>query len=65
MTITEIEKAITQLSPQDFNHLLGWIEEFEAQQWDAQIERDAATGKLDKIAEQAFKDYQIGKAREL
>ena len=65
MTITEIEQAITQLSPQDFSRLREWFEEFEAQQWDEQIERDAKSGKLDKIAEQALKDYRAGKAREL
>ena len=65
MTITEIEQAITQLSPQEYNRFREWFEEFEAQQWDEQIERDAASGKLDKIAEQALSDYHAGKAREL
>jgi hypothetical protein len=65
MTITELEQAITQLPRQDFTRLLEWIEEFEARQWDEQIERDAKSGKLDKIAEQALNDYRAGKAREL
>ncbi len=65
MTVVEIERAITQLSPQDFTRLREWFEEFEAQQWDEQIERDAKSGKLDKIAEQALNDYRAGKSREL
>ncbi len=65
MTIAEIEQAITQLSPKDFDRLREWFEEFEAQQWDEQIERDAKSGKLDKIAEEALKDYRAGKATEL
>jgi len=65
MSIAEIEKAITQLSHEDFSQLLDWLEEFEADQWDKQIERDAAAGKLDRIVEQAMKDYEAGKAREL
>jgi len=65
MTITELEQAITQLSPQDFSRLREWFEEFEAQQWDEQIERDAKSGKLDKIAEQALNEYRAGKAIEL
>ena len=65
MTITEIEQAITQLSPQDYIRLREWFEEFEAQEWDKQIERDAKSGKLDKIAEQALSEYRAGKAREL
>ena len=65
MTITELEQAITQLSPQDYSRLREWIEEFDAQVWDKQIERDAMSGKLDKIAEEALKDYHAGKAKEL
>ncbi len=65
MSITEIEQAITQLSPQDYSRLREWFEEFDAQEWDKQIERDAMSGKLDKIAEEALKDYRAGKAKEL
>ncbi len=65
MTIIEIEQAITQLSHQDYRRLRAWLEEFEAQQWDEQIERDAKSGKLDKIAEKALNEYRAGKAREL
>jgi hypothetical protein len=65
MTVTEIERAITQLSPQDYSRLRAWFEEFDAQQWDEQIERDAKSGKLDKIAEQALNEYRAGKAKEL
>jgi hypothetical protein len=65
MTVTEIEKAIAQLSPQDYSLLREWIEEFDAQEWDEQFERDAQAGRLDKIVEQALNDYRAGKAREL
>ena len=65
MSITELEKAITELSPQDFTRFREWFEEYEAKLWDEQIERDARSGKLDKIAEQALKDYRAGKSREL
>ena len=65
MSITEIEQAIAQLSPQGFKRLREWFEEFEAQKRDKQFERDAKAGNLDKIAEQALKDYRAGKAKEL
>jgi hypothetical protein len=65
MTVTEIEKAIAQLSLQDYSRLREWIEEFDAQKWDEQIERDAQAGRLDKIVEQALNDYGAGNAREL
>jgi len=65
MTIAELEQAVTQLSEKDFARFREWFEEYEAKLWDEQVERDAKSGKLDKIAEQALKDYRAGKAREL
>jgi hypothetical protein len=47
------------------SRLRAWFEEFDAQEWDKQIERDATSGKLDKIAEQALQEYRAGKAKEL
>jgi len=65
MTITELEQAVTHLSKQELAHFRAWFEEFDAQEWDEQFERDAATGKLEKIAEKALKEYRAGKAKEL
>ena len=65
MTIVELEQAVTQLSKKDFARFREWFEEYEAKLWDEQIERDARAGKLDKIAEEALKDYRVGKATEL
>ena len=65
MTISEIEQAIRELSPKELSRLRTWFEEFDAQVWDEQIERDARAGKLDKIAEQALQEYRAGKTKEL
>jgi len=64
MSIQELEKAVTQLPPNDFAHFREWFDEFDAQVWDKQFETDAKSGKLDKIAEQALNDYCAGKAKE-
>jgi hypothetical protein len=52
-TIEEIEKAVQQLAPTELARFRAWFEEFEARQVDDAIERDAATGKLDALAEDA------------
>lgn len=65
MTISEIEQAIRELSPKELARFRAWFEEFDAQIWDKQIERDAKSGKLDKIAEKALKEYRAGKSKEL
>jgi hypothetical protein len=64
-TIEEIEKAVSDLPPDDLARFRAWFEEFEAAHFDRKIERDAAAGTLDRLAEQALADFRIGRAREL
>ena len=33
--------------------------------WDAQIEKDTASGKLDALAKEALEEYSAGKATEI
>jgi hypothetical protein len=42
-----------------------WFEQFEAAHFDQAIERDAKTGKLDRLAEEALADFRAGRTREL
>jgi hypothetical protein len=65
MSIHEIEQAITELSPNELARFRQWFEEFDANLWDEQFERDAKSGKLDKLAKQAVADFSAGKAKEL
>lgn len=64
MTIIEIEQAVTQLSDQDLSRFRAWFEDFDAKAWDEQIERDAKSGKLGKVAEKALHEYRAGKTQE-
>jgi len=65
MTIHEIEQAITELPPNELARFRQWFEEFDAQVWDEQFERDAKSGKLDKLADKVKSDFRAGKAKEL
>lgn len=65
MTIQEIEQAIAELSPKELARFREWFEEFDAQVWDEQFELDAKSGKLDRLADKAIKEYRAGKAKEL
>lgn len=64
-TAEEIEKAIEQLPPAEFARFRAWLEEFEANKFDAAIERDANSGKLDALAEEALTAYRAGQTRDL
>ena len=44
-----LEEEIKKLSPEELAQLRDWFLELDAQQWDREIERDAASGKLDKL----------------
>ena len=65
MTIQEIEQAITELSPDELARLREWFDEYFAQVWDEQIERDAASGRLDKLIAEADEEYNAGLSKPL
>ncbi len=65
MQLYEIIENIKKLSAKDLKILLEWIEDYEQKLWDQEFERDVKLGKLDKLAEQAIKDFQAGKCQEL
>jgi len=54
-----------QLSEKELATLRAWFAEFQARQWDGQIERDVAAGKLDWLAEEALAEHAAGKTRRL
>ena len=64
-SLQEIESAILKLPQMDLTALREWFYKFDAKKWDEQFETDAASGKLDKLADQAIKDFKAGKCKEL
>ncbi|MBF0336876.1 MAG: hypothetical protein HQL05_03510 [Nitrospirae bacterium] len=65
VTLKEIEKAITDLSEDDFARLRDWIEELDAEIWDRQFEQDVRSGRLKDISEVAVSDFKRGNYREI
>jgi hypothetical protein len=65
LTIKELEKAVSALPPEELREFRQWFEKFEAALWDQQFEEDAKSGRLDRVAEQAIKDYRKGKFKPL
>ena len=64
-TAEDIEKAVEQLAPHELARFRAWFETFDAQQFDAVIERDARAGKLDTHADEALAAHRAGRSREL
>ena len=63
--VEDIEQQISELSSAEFAELRDWVLERDWVAWDAQIERDARSGKLDKLVSDAKTDFDSGKARKL
>jgi hypothetical protein len=65
MTIEDLEKAVAELPPDQFDRFRAWFDAFDAARFDQKIDRDANAGKLDALADQAVDDFRKGRTREL
>jgi hypothetical protein len=63
-TIEDIEKAVTKLSPKELAEFRAWLDEYLEQAFDEQIERDAESGKLDKLIAKARENQRAGRREE-
>jgi hypothetical protein len=57
-TIQEIEHAVRKLSAGELAAFRLWFAEFDAAVWDRQFNEDVASGRLDKLAEEALQDLR-------
>jgi hypothetical protein len=62
--VEDIEEAVSKLTPEQLARFRAWFEDFEARRFDEKIERDAKSGKLDRLAEDAVRAYRKRLARE-
>jgi hypothetical protein len=51
--VEEIEAAIDRLPPEKYRRILEWFRERDQRLWDEQMDRDAASGKLDFLFDEA------------
>jgi hypothetical protein len=51
MSLLELENKVSQLPQHELRAFQQWFENYLADQWDRQIEQDAASGKLDRLVE--------------
>ena len=64
-TFEQIKSQIEQLPHREYMKLVHWFAERDAEAWDKEIEKDAASGKLDFLVEEALDEKHNGKLREL
>ncbi len=63
MSVQEIEAAIAKFSRDEREQVRAWLDEFEAEVWDRQIEEDAQAGRLDSLLQQTKREYVAGQRK--
>ena len=65
MNLAEIKTAIEQLSFEQRAELAAWFHGWKDDEWDDQMKRDIASGKLDDVLREIEEDIQTGRVREM
>ena len=60
-----LEQTVKQLSSGELAAFRSWFIEFDAAEWDHQIEMDSDTGKLDRLAQGALEEHNTGKTKRI
>lgn len=63
--VEDIKTAIEALPEKDYAQLRHWFTERDWASWDAQIEADSESGKLDFLVTEAHEETKKGTLREL
>lgn len=63
--IEHLQEEVAGLTSAERAAFAEWFEEFQAQEWDKQIEADSLAGRLDALAEKAREDHRAGRTRPL
>jgi hypothetical protein len=65
MSLTEIKGAIEQLSFEERAELAAWFHGWHDDEWDEQMKRDVAAGKLDGVLREVDEDIKAGRLRDM
>jgi len=65
MSLAEIKSAIEQLSFEERAELAAWLHGWKDDEWDEQMKRDIADGKLDAVLREVDEDIKVGRLRDM
>lgn len=63
--VQKLEREVKELTASELAAFRRWFNEYDSVEWDKQIERDAAAGKFDRLAEKALADHKEGRTEEI
>jgi len=65
MSVEQIKTAIEQLSFEERAELAAWLHGWRDDEWDEQMKRDVAEGKLDDVLREVEDDIAAGRLRDM
>jgi hypothetical protein len=65
MRVEQIKAAIEQLSFEQRAELAAWLHGWKDDEWDEQMKRDVAEGKLDDVLHEVEDDIAAGRLRDM
>jgi len=65
MSVEQIKTAIEQLSFEERAELAAWFHGWKDDEWDEQMKRDVADGKLDDVLREVEDDIAAGRLRDM
>jgi hypothetical protein len=63
--VEQLEQEVKKLTREELAAFDAWYQEYLADEWDRQFERDVQAGKLDRIADEVRRDVEEGRFTEL
>ncbi|MER0237152.1 hypothetical protein [Fulvimarina sp. MAC8] len=63
--LEKIERDVAALSADELSRFREWFDAYDAERFDAAIEEDATSGRLDAFADAALADFASGCTRRL
>ncbi len=63
--VEKLEHEVKKLSHAQLVAFREWFREYDADEWDRQIEEDVRAGRLDELAEEALIEHKSGMIKEL
>ena len=61
MSVEQIKRAIDQLSFEERAEVAAWLHGWQDDNWDKQMKRDIAEGKLDAVLREVDEEIQAGR----
>ena len=64
-TVAEITGAVKRLPKKELARFRKWFTEYDAAEWERQLEADSAAGRLDALIREARRDHRAGRTKVL